>query len=137
MCTTVKLSRVLPKLHAEIHLPPEMFPNENVRDHKAASGTYTDLVAAVASMMIDPKVVGRKGEHVLLEYVESETIRNVNNTEFFRKTETAVRARWGKGVKVLVIIISSDKTLVTRLSKYSHAFSQLLTYVTFVPTHAF
>lgn len=121
MCTTVKLSRVLPKLHAEIHLPPEMFPNENVRNHKCASGMYIDIVAAVASMMIDSKVVGRRGEHAKLDYVESERVRNVNSTEFFRNTEIAVRARWGQHVKVLVIIISSDKTLMTRLSKYSHA----------------
>jgi len=137
MCTTVKLSRVLPKLHAEIFLPPEMFPKENVRNHKAASGMYIDLVSAVASMMIDPKVVGRKGENVLLEYVESDKIRNINNTEFFRKTEIAVRARWGNWVKIVIIIPSSDKSEMTRLSKYSHAFSQLLTYVMLVTTHAF
>lgn len=117
MCTTVKLSRVLPKLHAEIRLPPEMFPNESVRDHKCASGTYTDIVAAVASMMIDSRVVGRRGRHVRLDYSESREVRNVNNTEFFRKTEIAVRARWGHWVKVLIVIISSDKTEMTRLSK--------------------
>jgi len=87
--------------------------------------------------MIDPKVVGRKGENVLLEYVESDKIRNINNTEFFRKTEIAVRARWGNWVKIVIIIPSSDKSEMTRLSKYSHAFSQLLTYVMLVTTHAF
>lgn len=117
MCTTVKLSRMLPKLHAEIPLPPDMFPNENVGKHKCASGMYTDIVAAVASMMIDSRVVGGRGQHVRLDYSDSSKVKNVNNTEFFRKTEIAIKARWGYRVKVLIIIISSDKTEMTRLSK--------------------
>ena len=108
---------MLPKLRAEIPLPPETFPNESVRDHKCASGTYTDVVAAVASTTTDSRVVGRGGQHVRLDYSESTKVRNVNSTEFFRKTETAVRARWGHWVKVVLVVTSSDKTEVTRLSK--------------------
>jgi hypothetical protein len=73
-------------------------------------------------MMIDPLVVGLSGEHFALDYEckndgKERIISDFHTAEYFRLMSEHIKKEVGPDVKLLPIIISSDKTVVSQGSQ--------------------
>ena len=109
------MSRKIPLEKIEIDLPNEMFgPNS---ERKKAKAVVRDPIKTLASMLIRNDVVGENLENFNFEYTKSKSISTVTSGNFFKMTQKHIRSKWGENVHVLPILVSSDKTELTKLGK--------------------
>ena len=84
-----------------------------------------DIIETMAAMLVNDDVVGRRGQHFHFEYCREfnedgeQTFGNVTSAEWFKRTQEAIRERWGSDVYLLAFSISCDKTAVDRVGGIS------------------
>jgi hypothetical protein len=92
-----------------------MFGNNS--EMKKARAVVRDPLKTIASMLIRNEVVGENLENFNFEYKKSNSISSVNTGNFFKLAQKNIRLKWGENVNVLPIIVSSDKTDLTKCGK--------------------
>ena len=119
------LSNLRPEvLTTTIPWPPDIFGNvQNIL--KPVKTVVVNIVETIATLLLDNDVVDAELENFVFEYTReynsnNERIyNNVTGAGWFRKTEQAVREKWGQNVYLLAVDINSDKTQGDRLHAQS------------------
>ena len=86
---------------------------------KRARAVVRDPIKTLASMLIREELVGKNLEKFNFEYKKSKSISSVNSGNFFKMAQQDIRTKWGDNVHVFPIIVSSDKTELTKCGKRS------------------
>lgn len=107
----------------EIHYPTEIFGNfEEQTILRPIRTAACSILKTVASMLLDPRIVGNNGENYIECYAKQYNFSNervygnVTSANCFKKTEAAVRMKYGDDVYVLALSIGTDKTYPDRLN---------------------
>ena len=86
-------------------------------EFKKARAVVRDPIKTLSAMLIRNDLVGKKLENFNFEYKKSSSISTVNSSNFFKNAQKYVRLKWGESVNVLPILVSSDKTELTKCGK--------------------
>jgi hypothetical protein len=109
-----KRIRFLKKCKIRIALPECAFPGKNVDTMKKAVGIAVDPISVIAKMLLDKKIVGKKGEYFLNRAEAGRKVySNLNTGEAFRKAQEQIGIDHGPGVDGLFVIFAMDKTYLT------------------------
>ena len=100
---------------AAIKLPKETFGTNT--EFKKARAVVRDHINTLSAMLIRKYFVGKNLENFNFEYKKSSSISTVNSSNFFLNAQKYVRLKWGESVNVLPILVSSDKTELTKCGK--------------------
>ena len=107
-------------LATSIPWPTEIFGHDHSR-LKIVQTVVLNIVETVAALLINNDLVGSELENFTFEYTKefnsnNERIySNVTGANWFKKTQRAVRRKWGENVYLLALDINSDKTQADRL----------------------
>ena len=114
-----------PRIRAvKLPYPAEIFGTVGKTLHPVRC-VIVDIIETMAAMLVNDDVVGRRGEHFHHEFAreynedEEQTFCNVTSAGWFKKTEEAIRERWGHDVYLLAFTIACDKTAVDRVGGIS------------------
>jgi len=115
------LNTLRPQIIAtSIPWPNEIFGNDHSR-LKLVQTVVLNIVETIAALLLNNDLVGYELENFVFEYTKefnsnNERIySNVTGANWFKKTQRAVRAKWGPNVYLLALDINSDKTQADRL----------------------
>jgi len=114
------LSRLRPQvLSTTLPWPTEIFGGTHAL--KPIKTVVVNIVETIAALLLDNDVVGKELENFAFEYAQEfnsnneRVYSNVTGANWFKRTERAVREKWGQNVYLLALDINSDKTQGDRL----------------------
>jgi hypothetical protein len=80
-----------------------------------APAVFKNILEVVALQLIDNSVVGSEGENFILGFERNDGILgNLASGEFMRKCEVEVQNQYGNNVYPLILLLDSDKTVLSR-----------------------
>ena len=107
-------------LTSSLPWPKEIFGNDQTILHEIRT-VVLNIVEVIASLLLDNNIVGNNLEKFVSTYTPQYNSNNervysdITGCIWFKKTEAAVRAKWGPHVKLLAVDLNSDKTQADRL----------------------
>jgi hypothetical protein len=98
--------------------PPEFLFGTRTGCVRPSPFVYHDILQVIAQQLLDNKIVGNYGENFAVDFELKEVngeriISDFHTAEYMRMGSEWVKENIGPNVKLLPIIISSDKTLVS------------------------
>lgn len=104
----------------EFEFPKELM-GVNASSLKPAKAIVIDVIETVAAMLISKDVVGTNGEFFNYTYEEERNMNgtrvysNTTSAEWFRLHEIAIKEEYGEDVVLVALVLSTDKTALTRV----------------------
>jgi hypothetical protein len=98
--------------------PPSFLFGERTTEVRDSPFVYHDILEVISQQLLDNKVVGEKGENFAVDFECKEVhgkrvISDFHTGEYMRKGSEWVKNNIGPEVKLLPIILSTDKTVVS------------------------